>query len=260
MTTEPGSAPATPPGMHLPRGAAKTGGPTHTQLEQDTSSHEKLNWLRAGVLGANDGIVATSGLVIGVAASGASHLAILTAGLAGLAAGALSMAAGEYVSVSTQRDTEKALLAKERWELDTYPVEELEELTSLYQGKGLTRELAEQVAEQLTAHDALAAHAEVELKLDQDVLVNPWHAALASMAAFIIGSALPLLAILLISGPTQIPITVVAAALALALTGWVSAWLGEAKPGLAVARNVLGGLLAMAVTYIIGRLVGTQIA
>jgi len=233
---------------------------THQQVEQSEHSGARLNWLRAGVLGANDGIVATSGLVIGVAAAGAGNLAILTAGLAGLAAGALSMAAGEYVSVSTQRDTEAALLAKERWELETFPDEEFDELAGLYEAKGLTPELAKTVAEQLTAHDALAAHAEAELKIDHEELVNPWHAALASMCSFIVGAVLPLLAIMLASGVVRVPITVVAAAAALALTGWISAWLGKARIATAVARNVVGGLLAMGVTYLIGSLVGMHLA
>jgi len=220
---------------------------------------DRLNWLRAGVLGANDGIVSVSGIVIGVAAAGASHGALMTAGLAGLAAGALSMAAGEYVSVSTQRDTQTALLAKERWELETFPEEELNELAGFYVQKGLTPELAHSVAEQLTAHDALAAHAEVELKIDGEELTNPWHAAFASMTAFIIGSLLPLLTILLVPGGARIPATVVAVAIALFLTGLISAKLGDANMRLAILRNVGGGLLAMAITYGIGALVGTQV-
>ena len=235
--------------------------PSHPAgVEQASHSGVRLNWLRAGVLGANDGIVSVSGLVIGVAAAGAGHGALLTAGPAGLAAGALSMAVGEYVSVSTQRDTEEALLAKERGELRDYPAEELEELTGLYVAKGLTPDLAHAVAVQLTAHDALAAHAETELRIDSEELTNPWHAAGASMAAFITGSVLPLLVILLVTGAAQIPATVIAVALALALTGWISARLGEAKPKAAILRNVIGGLLAMAVTYAIGALVGTQVA
>ena len=228
-------------------------------VEQAAHSGSRLNWLRAGVLGANDGIVAVSGLVIGVAASGAGQMALVTAGLAGLAAGALSMAAGEYVSVSTQRDTESALLTKERFELDNYPDAELVELAGFYVDKGLSPELAQTVAEQLTAHDALAAHAEVELKIDHEDLTNPWHAAGASMGAFIVGSLLPLLAILLIPGTARIPLTVVAAGLALALTGAISAHLGYSKPHTAILRNVIGGLLAMAITYVIGALVGTHV-
>ena len=211
------------------------------------------------MLGANDGIVSTAGLVIGVAAATTDRGAILTAGLAGLAAGAMSMAAGEYVSVSTQRDTEQALLAKERHELREMPEEELAELTSLYEDRGLTPELAHQVAVQLTEHDALAAHAEVELGIDPEALTNPWHAAWASMGAFTVGALLPLLAILLPPASGRIPLTAVSVGVALALTGWVSARLGGAPLRPAIVRNVGGGALAMAVTYGIGSLVGLAV-
>ena len=227
--------------------------------QRSPSTASKLNWLRAGVLGANDGVVATSGLLIGVAASGAGNAALLTAGIAGLAAGALSMAVGEYVSVSAQRDTEGAILSKERAELAEFPEAELEELTGLYQAKGVPRALAQQVAVALTAHDALAAHAEAELRIDHEQLTNPWHAAAASMLAFVTGSILPLMAILLISGTTGMALTVVAAAVTLGLTGWISARLGGASLHRALARNMGGGLLAMAVTFAIGSLVGAHI-
>ena len=219
----------------------------------------RLNWLRAGVLGANDGIVSTAGLVIGVAAATTSRGAIFTAGMAGLAAGAMSMAVGEYVSVSTQRDTETALLALERRELSEMPEEELEELTGLYVERGLERDLAREVAAQLTRHDALAAHAEVELGIDPDELTNPWHAAWASMLAFTTGALLPLVAILLPSVAWRVPVTVVAVLLALALTGYVSARLGRAPTPRAVMRNIAGGAIAMAVTFGIGSLVGTAL-
>lgn len=232
---------------------------THTD-EPHTQNHgARLNWLRAGVLGANDGIVSTAGLVIGVAAATTDRGAILTAGLAGLAAGAMSMAAGEYVSVSTQRDTEQALLAKERHELREMPEEELAELTSLYEDRGLTPELAHQVAVQLTEHDALAAHAEVELGIDPNELTNPWHAAWASMIAFTVGAVLPLLAILLPPPGGRVPITALAVVAALVLTGWLSASLGGARMRPAIVRNVAGGVLAMVVTYGIGSLVGLTI-
>lgn len=211
------------------------------------------------MLGANDGIVSTAGLVIGVAAATTDRGAILTAGLAGLAAGAMSMAAGEYVSVSTQRDTEQALLAKERHELREMPEEELAELTSLYEDRGLTPELAHQVAVQLTEHDALAAHAEVELGIDPNELTNPWHAAWASMIAFTVGAVLPLLAILLPPPGGRVPVTALAVVAALVLTGWLSASLGGARMRPAIVRNVAGGVLAMAVTYGIGSLVGLTI-
>ncbi len=216
----------------------------------------RLNWLRAGVLGANDGIVSVAGLVVGVAAATTDRGPILTAGLAGLAAGAVSMALGEYVSVSTQRDTERALLAKERHELSTIPEAELEELASLYEDKGLSPATARKVAEELTAHDAFAAHAEAELGIDPDELTNPWQAAIASAIAFTVGAILPMLAILLPPASARIPVTFVAMLAALAITGSLSARLGGASRPRAVLRVVTGGALAMAVTYGIGQLLG----
>ncbi|MGW9044629.1 VIT1/CCC1 transporter family protein [Streptomyces lydicus] len=216
----------------------------------------RLNWLRAAVLGANDGIVSTAGLVVGVAGATDNRGALLTAGLAGLLAGSLSMAAGEYVSVSTQRDSEKAALAQEKRELATEPQAELVELTQLLRGKGLEDQLAREVAEQLTAHDALRAHAEVELGIDPDELTNPWHAAGASFLAFTVGALLPLLAIVLPPAGQRLWITVLAVLAALALCGWSSARLGAAPVGRAVLRNVGGGVVAMAVTYAAGSLLG----
>lgn len=223
------------------------------------SLSSKLNWLRAGVLGANDGIVSTAGIVVGVAAATVERGPILTAGIAGLAAGAVSMALGEYVSVSTQRDTEQALLTKERRELRADPAAELDELTSLYEAKGLSAATARTVAEELTDHDAFAAHAEVELGIDPDELTNPWEAALSSALSFTVGALLPLLAILLPPTTWRIPVTVVAVLVALMLTGVVSAGLGGAPKGRAVLRNVIGGGLALAITYAIGHLVGAAI-
>lgn len=231
----------------------------HEGEEHSHGIGARLNWLRAGVLGANDGIVSTAGIVIGVAAATVERSTIATAGIAGLAAGAMSMAAGEYVSVSTQRDTEQALLDKERGELRDMPEEELEELTQIYQDKGLTPGLAAEVARQLTAHDALGAHAEAELGIDPEELTNPWHAAFASMVSFTLGALLPLVAILLPPIGARVWVTAVAVVTALALTGWGSARLGEAPPRPAVLRNVAGGVLAMLVTYGIGALVGTQV-
>ncbi|MFI0907201.1 VIT family protein [Streptomyces sioyaensis] len=216
----------------------------------------RLNWLRAAVLGANDGIVSTAGLVVGVAGATDERAALLTAGLAGLLAGSMSMAAGEYVSVSTQRDSEKAALALEKRELATEPQAELIELTELLEGKGLDGQLAREVAEQLTAHDALRAHAEVELGIDPDQLTNPWHAAGASFLAFTAGALLPLLAIVLPPAGQRLWITVVAVLAALALCGWSSARLGAAPVGRAVLRNVGGGALAMGVTYAAGSVLG----
>jgi VIT1/CCC1 family predicted Fe2+/Mn2+ transporter len=220
----------------------------------------KLNWLRAGVLGANDGIVSTAGIVVGVAAATIARGPIFTAGLAGLVAGALSMAVGEYVSVSTQRDTEKALLAKERWELNEKPDEEFQELVGLYQGKGLSEATARTVARELTDHDAFAAHIDIELGIDPDELTNPWHAAFSSAIAFTVGASLPLLTILLLPPSSRIPVTFVAVLIALAITGFVSARLGGADPRRAVIRVVIGGALAMVVTYLIGYLFGGIVA
>ena len=232
--------------------------------QHDDEPHEsgyrgRLNWLRAGVLGANDGVVSTAGIVMGVAGATSDRGTIAIAGVAGLVAGALSMAAGEYVSVSTQRDSELALLEKERGELRDEPQEELEELAGLYVAKGLSEQLALQVAQQLTEHDALGAHAEAELGIDPDDITNPWAAALASMVAFILGALLPLLTILLVGAGARVPVTVAAVALALALTGWASARLSYGPTRRAVLRNVGGGLLAMGITYAIGNLVGTQV-
>jgi VIT1/CCC1 family predicted Fe2+/Mn2+ transporter len=229
---------------------------THPGEEHGGGIGARLNWLRAGVLGANDGIVSVAGIVVGVAGATSARASIATAGAAGLVAGALSMAAGEYVSVSTQRDTERALLEKERRELVEMPEEELDELTDIYRAKGLTPELAREVAVQLTAHDAFAAHVDAELGIDPDNLTNPWHAATASAIAFTVGAALPMVAILLPSVGLRVPVTVAAVVAALLLTGWLSARLGDADRRRAMLRNVAGGLLAMLVTYGVGSLVG----
>jgi VIT1/CCC1 family predicted Fe2+/Mn2+ transporter len=229
---------------------------THPAEPHVGAINTKLNWLRAGVLGANDGIVSVAGIVIGVAAATVERTPILTAGIAGLVAGALSMALGEYVSVSTQRDTEQALLDKERRELIEEPEAELRELMGIYRSKGLSPETARAVAEELTAHDAFAAHVDVELGIDPDELTNPWHAAISSAIAFTVGAMLPLLAILLPPPSSRIPITFAAVLLALGITGWMSARLGGSDPKLATRRVVIGGAIAMAITYAIGRLVG----
>ncbi|MEU2249748.1 VIT family protein [Streptomyces sp. NPDC019224] len=216
----------------------------------------RLNWLRAAVLGANDGVVSTAGLVMGVAGATDDRGALLTAGLAGLLAGSLSMAAGEYVSVSTQRDSEKAALATEKRELQETPEAELAELTGLLEGKGLSREVAREAAAQLTERDALRAHAEVELGIDPDDLTHPWHAAGASFLAFTAGAVLPLLAIVLPPSTARVPVTVLSVLAVLAVTGWWSARLGEAAARPAVLRNMGGGAVAMAVTYAAGHLLG----
>jgi vacuolar iron transporter family protein len=221
--------------------------------------NNRLNWLRAGVLGANDGIVSTAGIVMGVAGATSDRGTIVLAGVAGLAAGALSMGAGEYVSVSTQKDSELALLEKERRELAEEPEEELEELAGLYVAKGLSEELALEVAQQLTEHDALGAHAEAELGIDPDDLTSPWNAAWASMLAFTLGALLPLLTITLFGPTLRVVVTVASVAVALAVTGWGSARFGYGPSRRAVVRNVLGGLFAMAVTYAIGSALGNHV-
>jgi VIT1/CCC1 family predicted Fe2+/Mn2+ transporter len=236
-------------------GGAETYGP-HSEEPHAEGLGTRLNWLRAGVLGANDGVVSTAGLVVGVAGATSSRSALLTAGLAGLLAGSLSMAAGEYVSVSTQRDSEQAALALEREELAATPHAELNELTGLLQGQGISRELARQVAEQLTARDALAAHARVELGINPDELANPWHAAGASFVSFTAGAMLPLLAIVLPPHAWRLPVTVVSVLIALIGCGWGSARLGSAPVRPAIVRNAAGGAIAMAVTYAVGALLG----
>ena len=219
----------------------------------------RLNWLRAGVLGANDGIVSTAGLVIGVAGATTERAPILTAGVAGLVAGAVSMALGEYVSVSSQRDSERAALAREATELAEDPESELEELVGLYSAKGLTPTTARLVAEELTAHDAFAAHVDAELRIDPDELTNPWHAAISSAASFTLGALLPLLAIVLAPQAVRVPATFALVILARAIPGSVSARLGGARSGRAVARLVIGGALAMGVTYAVGTALGTAV-
>ncbi|GAA3025499.1 VIT1/CCC1 transporter family protein [Actinokineospora globicatena] len=219
----------------------------------------RLNWLRAGVLGANDGIISTAGLVVGVAGATADRTAIMAAGVAGLVAGALSMAGGEYVSVSTQRDTELAALRKEERELREMPEAEERELADIYEQKGLSPELAAQVAQELTAKDALHAHAEAELQIDPDNLTSPWQAAWASFLSFAVGALIPLVAIALPPVEARVWTCIVAVVLGLVLTGYVSARLGGAPVGRAVLRNVVVGVLAMVVTYFVGVLFGVTV-
>ena len=227
---------------------------------QKTQMANKLNWLRAGVLGANDGIMSTSGIVMGIAGSpNATSAQIILAGVAALAAGSISMAGGEYTSVSAQRDSEIAALAKERQELAENPEAELRELTFFYEQKGLSFNLAQKVAEELTAKDALKAHAEAELGIDSEEQVSPTSAALSSFVSFAGGSILPLLAI---STPPAIRIwlTLAAVVLSLTVTGFVGAKIGGAKPGRAIVRNLLVSLATMGITYGIGHLVGSNVA
>lgn len=218
----------------------------------------RLNWLRAGVLGANDGIVSTASIVVGVAGASTSAPAIATAGLAALVGGAVSMALGEYVSVSSQKDSQRSLIEKERQELRDDPAAELEELTRLWQERGLRRSTAETVAAELTERDALRAHLTTELGIDEAEVASPWHAAFASAAAFSVGAVLPLLAILLPPESVRIPVTFVVVLVALALTGASGARIGGGSMPRATVRVVIGGALALGATFAIGSLLGTS--
>ena len=222
----------------------------------DAASNDKLNWLRAGVLGANDGIVSIAALVVGIAAATTDIGAILLAGVAGLSAGAISMALGEYVSVSSQKDSEKAWVNKERRELEQFPEEEFEELVGLYEAKGLKPETALLVAREMTEKDVLRTHLEVELGIDPDSYTNPLHAAISSAVSFFAGAILPLAAVLLTPEPYRIIATVIASLVALALTGAIGAFVGGAPVPRAVFRVTIGGAIALAITYGIGTLLG----
>jgi VIT1/CCC1 family predicted Fe2+/Mn2+ transporter len=217
----------------------------------------RLNWLRAGVLGANDGIVSVAAIVVGVAGATSAVAPILTAGVAGLVGGAISMAVGEYVSVSSQRDSQRALIAKERQELAESPDEELAELAAIYEAKGMSAETANRVADELTAHDALAAHLEAELGITETDVVSPWQAAGASALAFFIGAILPLVAILLPPEPARVPVTFAAVLIALAVTGATSARIGGSPWARPTVRVVVGGAIALVATFLIGTLLGT---
>ncbi len=220
---------------------------------------QRLNWLRAGVLGANDGIVSTAAVAVGVASATQEVIPVFLAGTAALVGGAISMALGEYVSVSSQRDSERALIIKEKWELANQPEEELLELAQLYEAQGLRPETARQVAVELTEKDALKAHLSMELNIDADDIVSPWHAAIASAAAFFVGALLPLATILLLPVSSRIAWTFVAVLGALAITGYVAAWIGGSSRWRAVMRTVIGGALALVATFAVGSLFGTTI-
>lgn len=220
---------------------------------------ERVGWLRAAVLGANDGIVSVAGLVVGVAASGASAATILATGVAGTVAGAMSMAAGEYVSVQTQADTEDADLAMEKRELHEDPHSELEELTAIYRHRGLEPPLARQVAEQLTAHDALGAHARDELGITDTLRARPLQAALASAGAFTCGAALPVLTALLAPVDKVAMMTTASTLLGLCLTGAMAAQAGGAPPVRGAIRVMFWGALAMAAAAGVGRLLGAHV-
>ena len=219
-----------------------------------------LNKLRAAVLGANDGIVSTASLIFGVEGATNSKAAIFTAGLAGLVAGALSMGVGEYVSVSTQRDTERAYIQKEKQELSRRPKAELEELARIYEAKGISSATALKVAQELSARDPVRAHLDAELNINEDDLTNPMHAAIASLLSFTAGALIPLLSVVFAPSSMRISVTIVAVTIALLLTGYFSATIGEASRRRAILRVVAGGLAAMAVTYGIGKLFGTAVS
>ncbi|WP_017997929.1 VIT family protein [Paracoccus sp. N5] len=219
----------------------------------------RMGWLRASVLGANDGIVSVGALIVGVAAAGPGREAILIAGLAGLVAGAMSMAMGEYVSVSSQSDTERADIARETAALREMPEEELHELAAIYESRGMTPGTALQAAREVTEHDALAAHVRDELGLSEASSANPLQAAAASAATFSTAAAVPLLAAILAPGGAVIAAVLVSVVLALAVLGALGAWAGGAPPGRAVLRVVLGGVFALAVTAGIGKLFGIAV-
>ncbi len=228
-------------------------------LHRERHRTDRIGWLRAAVLGANDGIVSTASLVLGVAAAQATSQDIMVAGVAGLVAGSMSMAAGEYVSVSSQSDTEQADLTLEREELATDPEGELAELASIYVQRGLDPTLAQQVAEQLTAHDALGAHARDELGITEALSARPVQAALASAGTFAVGAAMPLLTAVLTPSAYLLPSVASTSLLFLALLGGVAARVGGASPLPASARVAFWGALAMALTAGVGALFGTVV-
>jgi VIT1/CCC1 family predicted Fe2+/Mn2+ transporter len=230
-------------------------------FEPNRGSHlARLNWLRAGVLGANDGIVSISALVVGVAAATPDIGAVTIAGAAGLAAGAISMGLGEYVSVSSQRDSELALIEKEKFELRDQPEVELAELQSIYEHKGLSPVTAKRVAKELTASDPIRAHLEAEFNILESHIVNPWHAAFSSTGSFLAGALLPFLTILFAAEEFRIPATIAASIIALAGTGAAGAYLGRSSMLKSVIRVVVGGSAALAVTFAIGSLFNTSVA
>jgi VIT1/CCC1 family predicted Fe2+/Mn2+ transporter len=233
----------------------RVGTPQHAERHR----YDRVNWLRAAVLGAGDGIVSTASLLIGIAASNATRSELIVAGFAGLVAGAMSMATGEYNSVSSQRDTERADIARETRELATVPDRELDELTEIYVKRGLDRALARRVAEQLQAADPLGAHLRDELGIVSEGRARPLQAAWVSAGAFALAAAIPLLAVILATAGTRVPVLVVASLVSLAALGVVGARLGGAPPGRAAVRVLVGSGLAMAVTALIGALVGTAV-
>ena len=230
------------------------------EIDQQKHYVTRAGWLRAAVLGANDGIVSTASLIIGVAAAGSGQTEILLAGVAGLIAGAMSMAAGEYVSVSSQADSERADLAREQLELNANPDFELRELAEIYEGRGLSRELSVEVAARLMEHDALGTHAREELGIHELTMARPIQAALASAFTFAVGAGLPLLAVLFAPLENIIPLTTLISILVLGMLGATSAIAGGAPVGRAIIRVTLWGALAMAATAFVGHWFGVAIA
>lgn len=230
-----------------------------TSIHTEPHLSHRSNWLRASVLGANDGLISTASLMTGMAAAQPDFQTLLLTGISALVGGAISMAAGEYVSVSSQSDTEKADLEIERRELAQHPEAELAELTRIYCQRGLSPELAQQVAEQLTAHNALDAHLRDEIGLSETTSAHPLQAALASAGAFAVGAVIPLLVTLLLPNAILLPALVVSTLLGLAGLGYVSATLGGAKPLPAVGRVVIWGMIALGVTGLIGKLMGVSV-
>lgn len=228
-------------------------------LPSDQADNSKLNKLRAAVLGANDGIVSISSVVMGVAGATSDSKAISIAGLAALIAGALSMAVGEYVSVSSQSDAEKAYIRDEKQDLRDMPEYELDELAREYMKHGVSKKTAHQVALELTKQDALKAHLRMHFNIDPEDINNPWHAAIASLIAFSVGGIVPFLTIVLFPPSQRIVATIVAVIICLFTLGYISARAGGANKGRAMARVVVGGLLAMIITYYVGVLFGTSV-
>lgn len=228
--------------------------------DDEQLSAAKLNWLRAAVLGANDGIVSVASIVLGVAGATGERHTIFIAGLAGLVAGAFSMAVGEYVSVSSQRDTERAFINREKRRLRDDPDHELDGLAKVYEAKGLSAKTARVVATELTAKDPLQAHLEAELELDEEDLTNPTHAALASAVSFTAGALIPLISVTVATAGSRIYVTFMAVLLALTLTGYGSATVGGSSRRRAILRVLVGGALAMVGTYLVGRLFGAAVS
>lgn len=228
--------------------------------DKNRASNATLNWLRAAVLGANDGIVSVSSIILGVAGATNAKHTIFIAGLAGLVAGAFSMAVGEYVSVSSQSDAEKAFIAREKRRLREDPAHELQGLADNFIAKGVSKQTAMSVAKELSAKDALAAHLDLELNLDEEDLNNPLQAAMASFVSFTVGALVPLVAMLVASSRLRVTVIFVAVLAALCVTGYLSATVGTASRKRAIVRVVIGGAIAMAATYFVGHLFGAAVS